>query len=150
MGITSLGPKKAPSAVTKPKKKKLMGASDDDLFASMGFGGPPPKPKAKPAPKPKTTLPKKFSAVSTPAFASKPAAPKPVSKPFVAPKPVVPAPAPALIPDGFGDDDDLGLDDDDLGLGDDDLDFGDDLGTGGGGDDDWGGNHDDLDDLLGD
>lgn len=137
MGITSLGPKKAPTAVTKPKKKKLMGASDDDLFASMGFGGPPSKPK------PKATLPKKFATVSTPAFASKPAAPKPVSKPFVAPKPVVSAPAPALIPDGFGDDDDLGLDDDDLG-------FGDDLDTGGGGDDDWGDDDDDLDDLLGD
>ena len=40
MGITSLGPKKKPTVAAKPKKKTLMGATDDDIFASMGFGGP--------------------------------------------------------------------------------------------------------------
>ena len=137
MGITSLGPKKQPAAVAKPKKKKLLGAMDDDLFADMGFGGPP-KPKAAATPsKPVTPASSSRWATAQPVAptktttaASSPSFSTMTSKPTPAP---APAPTPALIPDGFGDD---GLDfgDDDLGLGD--------AGADGFGDDD------DLDDLL--
>jgi len=174
MGITSLGSKKKPVVAAKPRKKKLLGASDDDLFASMGFGGPPSA--SKPKPKPKATLPSKFasrspsSATSTSkpkpttlgastAFAAKP---KPLASTFTkkpAPVFLTPAPvsAPALIPDGFGDDDlDLDLGDVPDGFGDDDLDLdlrGDDdddlgLGDAGGGDNNWEDDDSDLNDLL--
>jgi len=86
---------------------------------------------------------------------AKPAPPKPASTLGVAsaaPAVVNPfastsAPAPALIPDGFGDDD-LDLGDDDLDLGGDDLGLGTADSAGAGGDDDWGDDDGDLDDLL--
>eukprot|EP00537_Pseudo-nitzschia_pungens_P000914 CAMPEP_0172358926 /NCGR_PEP_ID=MMETSP1060-20121228/3203_1 /TAXON_ID=37318 /ORGANISM="Pseudo-nitzschia pungens, Strain cf. cingulata" /LENGTH=701 /DNA_ID=CAMNT_0013080365 /DNA_START=138 /DNA_END=2243 /DNA_ORIENTATION=+ len=164
MGITSLGPKKKPSVAAKPKKKTLIGASDDDIFASMGFGGPPSKPK------PAVATPKKIGATPTTGAGrrttGRPTPPKPTVSPFgnktaisaakpktggmsslsaATPNPTIPAapkPAPALIPDGFGDDDDLDLDLDDGG-----NDLGVDAGAGGGGDD-WGDDDGDLDDLL--
>lgn len=162
MNITSLGPKKKSNAATKPKKKKLLGASDDDLFASMGFGSPVPSSKPKPKPKaslPTTsgsrwatasTTPSTIGAGSSTAFAKSPAS-YPSKAPTISPavgamatpiaKTPVPVPAPALIPDGFGDDDDLDieLDDDDFGFDNTDT---------AGGNDDWGDGDDDLDDLL--
>jgi len=157
MGITSLGPKKTPSkaSASKPKKKTLLGASDDDIFASMGFGGPPSVTKPKPPSKPRASpamggsgrwgqpptsaaitttpvVPRSLASASTPSRST--------STSFgVPPAPVATStPAPAPIPDGFGDDDDLDLD-----LGGD----GDDFGNKGGGDE-WGSDDGDLDDLL--
>ncbi|VEU41980.1 unnamed protein product [Pseudo-nitzschia multistriata] len=161
MGITSLGPKKAkPTSVAKPKKKTLIGADDGDIFASMGFGGPPP-----PKPKTKTTTASKAAgssrwamAQATPpksappvvsSFGSKPIAAKPVPPSAVASSKTTASglgpglaskPAEASIPDGFGDDDlDLDLGDDDIAG---------DAGLGAGDGDDWGDDDGDLDDLL--
>jgi hypothetical protein len=156
MGITSLGPKKKPTRAAKAKKKNLLGASDDDLFASMGFGGPPSatKPKALPSKfaSPPAASSTQWAAQTKPsgsstAFAAKPKASSNnlgmASAPVVAPfsRTPTPVPAPALIPDGFGDDD-LNLGDDDLGLSDADD------SAGIGGDDNWGDDDGDLDDLL--